>query len=256
MSIKQHHRGGDYGRGDDPHGVTASGGDSAQSIPGPVQYRDHGGPLARSIDSEGGRFVGRYLGRVGNQRLFSPEATRGGASDSIATTMPHVDNAEMANKGKWDTETKDLLKQGEMYHVKNVGNGNFLPEKYDEHSHGDAVGAPITESNPANRILPGQATKTGRVVQGRDHSRGVVGSVLGYMGDQLFLSAEATGGGATDSLTFPGTMMGKSDDERMNQVRRFAGQRVVVTPHQGGSGHTIVPYDRDRHKGLPGADED
>lgn len=58
MSIKQHHRGGDYGRGDDPHGVTKS--------------------------SWQNGFVGTYHGNMGEDAWFSAEATQGGVSDGLS----------------------------------------------------------------------------------------------------------------------------------------------------------------------------
>lgn len=250
MSIKQHHRGGDYGRGDDPHGVTASNSDTAMNFdPDTTGFRREVGPLEPALGKPGSRFVGSYLGRVGTQHFFSPEATGGGASDSLTASFPHLAHMN-------DSDIDKMFTRGERYVVEHHEGGGSSAQRYYDGMHGwDALGAPHSENNRRSRTLPGQTVPVGNVVTGNDHSRGVVGSIRGYVGDDLHLSAEATGGGESDSLSFRGALQGKSDRERLNNIRDLAGQRVVVSPMKGG-GHQVEKYDPALHKGIPGANKD
>jgi hypothetical protein len=68
------HKGGSYGRGDDPHGITSPT-YRRQTHPGQDPNSQH--------DS-----VGRYLGSAGPSHFFSAESTGGGETDSHVLTDP------------------------------------------------------------------------------------------------------------------------------------------------------------------------
>jgi hypothetical protein len=199
------------------------------SFGSPIEgFRTTSGPLA-----EQGVRVGIYKGHAGptdartgtrsGEHFFSAESTGGGETDS------HTITGDFSH-----------LEVGKRY----AFGQNYLPSEYSDSAHHDLPGAPITEMNK-NRPVPGERPKIGAVRTG-DTSGGMVGHVVGSAGKNLVMSAEATGGGETDSHMF-------DFPHDKNLPRTFAGQRMAMVPNQNGKGHELQVFNPKSHGHLPGA---
>jgi len=188
------------------------------SFGSPIEgFRTTGGPLAQP-----GVRVGTYLGNAGNH-FFSAESTGGGETDShqLAGDFKHLEVGKRYAFGE-----------------------DYMPSEYSDNAHHDLPGAPITEMNK-NFPVPGVRPKIGAVRTG-DTSGGMVGHVLGSVGRNLVMSAEATGGGETDSHMFD-----FAHDK--NLPRTLAGQRMAMVPNRTGKGHELQVFNPKAHGHLPGA---
>lgn len=106
------------------------------------------------------------------------------------------------------------------------------------------AGNPIPEMGEAKQIDRKNHLKS---------TESMVGTILGYDQGNLHISAEATGGGSTDSFAIPHTFTDKND--RLPKGKFANGQKIAVTRDHplGDKFHAVSPFDPKKHGDWPGA---